>query len=116
QIRARIALDVIADAAESLRADAAERRSLLLFSEGHQIAQAEPALNARADVRDVYLRFLEVLRQAALANVVMYTLDPRGLRAPAAGPPVVMAGPGGMQTVSAPGGVLAGELMGSLAA
>ena len=82
QIRARAALDVIAQVAEAMRSDAVERRAMLLFGEGHPAFMLEPRINSRQDVHDVYLRFLEVLRQAAIANVAIYTVDPRGLRAP----------------------------------
>lgn len=82
QLRSRAALAVIAEVTEAVRSDAGERRALLLFSEGHHAFMLDPPMNARQDVQDVYVRFLEVLRQAALSNVAIYTVDPRGLRAP----------------------------------
>ncbi len=78
-LRARLAMERLAQVATGLRSDA-ERRSVLLISEGH------PTLGQHADVRrdsnNGYPEYLEVIRQAALANVAIYTVDPRGLRAP----------------------------------
>ena len=76
--RSRVALDVIGQVAAGLRSDAAERRALLLLSEGHPAFVQEPSSR---DTQDVFQEFLEVLRRAALANVAIYTIDPRGLRA-----------------------------------
>jgi VWFA-related protein len=71
----------------------------------------DPPMNARQDVRDVYVRFLEVLRQAALSNVAIYTVDPRGLRAPGSASV-------GSRTMSAGSDalVLSDDLMSTLAA
>lgn len=79
--RSRIALDVIGQVAAALRSDSAERRTLLLISEGHPAFVQEPSRTASRDTQDVFQEFLEVLRRTALANVAIYTIDPRGLRA-----------------------------------
>jgi len=79
--RSRVALDVLGQVAAALRSDAAERRALLLISEGHPAFVQEPSRTASRDTQDVFQEFLEVLRRSALANVAIYTIDPRGLRA-----------------------------------
>jgi VWFA-related protein len=79
EMRARIAMERLAQVASGLRSDA-ERRSILFISEGH------PTLGQNAESMRLsnngYLEYLDVIRQAALANVAIYTVDPRGLRAP----------------------------------
>jgi VWFA-related protein len=79
ELRARLAMERLAAVALDLRADA-ERRSILFISEGH------PTLGRNADAQrganSGYLEYLDVIRQAALSNVAIYTIDPRGLRAP----------------------------------
>ena len=79
--RSRIAFDVIGQVASALRSDAAERRTLLLISEGHAGFTPDLSSSASLDAQDVFHEFLEVLRRAALGNVAIYTVDPRGLRA-----------------------------------
>ena len=79
--RTRVAFDVIGQVTGALRSDAAERRAMLLISEGHQAFMPDLSSSASLDVQAVFHEFLEVLRQAALANVAIYTVDPRGLRA-----------------------------------
>lgn len=78
-LRARIAMERLAQVATGLLSDA-ERRSILFISEGH------PTLGQNAESmrygNNGYVEYLEVIRQAALANVAIYTVDPRGLRAP----------------------------------
>ncbi len=79
EFRARLAMDQLAGIVAGLRADA-ERRAVLVISEGH------PTLGQNAEwqrsASNGYTEFLDVIRQAALANVALYTVDPRGLRAP----------------------------------
>ncbi len=80
ELQSRSAMERLANVVAELRSDA-ERRSVLFISEGH------PALGAvsearRSDTNNGYVEFLDVIRQAALANVAIYTVDPRGLRAP----------------------------------
>lgn len=108
QLMARAALDVIAQVAEATRGDAVERRALLLFGEGYPAFTFEPSPSGRQDVRDVYLRFLEVLRQAAVANIAIYTVDPRGLRAPGLASTATRT-----MTPAADAVALSGELMSS---
>jgi VWFA-related protein len=78
-LRARLAMERLSEVATGLRADA-ERRSILFISEGH------PTLGQNAESMRLsnngFVEYLDVLRQAALANVAIYTVDPRGLRAP----------------------------------
>lgn len=81
-VRSRMSLDVIGQVAAALRSDAAERRTMLLISEGHPAFMPELSSSAPRDTQAVFQEFLGVLRSAALANVAIYTVDPRGLRAP----------------------------------
>jgi VWFA-related protein len=75
---ARIHLQVLRNVALALKGDASERRSVLLVSEGHPI---EPAGDGRMNEADARIRddFRDVLRNAALANVAIYGIDPTGL-------------------------------------
>ena len=80
ELRARSAMQVLQQVAASLRGDAQERRAILLVSEGHPSfvpeGRADLSAAAYASLQDYY----EVLRQAAIGNVAIYTVDPRGLR------------------------------------
>ena len=80
EFAARSAMERLANLTAELRSDA-ERRSILLISEGHPTLGAA-AETKRNDSNNGYVEFLDVIRQAALANVAIYTVDPRGLRAP----------------------------------
>ncbi len=75
-------MDILRQVAAGVQSDAAERRAILLVSEGHAFFNDEVRLRAMPVMSDVYSAFLEVLREAALANIAIYTIDPRGLRAP----------------------------------
>lgn len=80
ELQARIAMEHLATLGASL-GSGAERRAILLISAGHPTL-GQNADTRRADTNNGYVEFLEVIRQAALANVAIYTVDPRGLRAP----------------------------------
>lgn len=75
--RARAAMAVLRAVAAGVRGDAAERRSIVLVSEGHALPFEEPRLD---DYRLAWYEYLAVLREAALSNVAIYAIDPRGLR------------------------------------
>jgi VWFA-related protein len=75
--RARTAMAVLRAVAAGVRGDAAERRSIVLVSEGHALPFDEPRLD---DYRLAWAEYLAVLREAALSNVAIYAIDPRGLR------------------------------------
>ena len=122
--RSRMSLDVIGQVAAALRSDAAERRTMLLISEGHPAFTPDLSMSASRDTQAVFQEFLAVLRGAALANVAIYTVDPRGLRAESTAsvpsrhmvtPPAGQSPPdGGASADAFPR--LASELTGSLAA
>lgn len=80
ELAARAAMDRLANVAAEMRSDA-ERRSVLFISEGHPTL-GQTAETRRSENNNGYVEFREVIRQAALANVAIYTVDPRGLRAP----------------------------------
>ncbi len=80
ELQSRSAMERLANVVTQMRSDA-ERRSVLFISEGHP-ALGQVAETRRSDTNNGYVEFLEVIRQAALANVAIYTVDPRGLRAP----------------------------------
>lgn len=80
ELAARAAMERLANIATEMRPDS-ERRSVLLISEGHPTL-SQTAETRRGDNSNGYVELLEVIRQAALANVAIYTVDPRGLRAP----------------------------------
>ena len=79
-LAARSAMARLAGVAAAMRSDA-ERRSILFISEGHPTL-GTGVESRRNDTGNGYVEFLDVLRHAALANVAIYTVDPRGLRAP----------------------------------
>ena len=111
-LRARMALDVLRQVAASLRDDAGERRAVLFISEGHPTFSGEPSAFATRDAQLSYFEFLDLLRAAALGNVAIYTIDPRGLRAQdTAGVPSRL-----YNTTGDAGPSLGGDLHGSLAA
>ncbi|AMY09603.1 VWFA-related Acidobacterial domain protein [Luteitalea pratensis] len=103
EMRTRLAMECLARVAGSMRSDA-ERRSVLLISEGPRPLNREPQF--RRDAHNGYDEYLEVIRKAALANVAIYTIDPRGLRA---------AGNAAITPGLAPAAVLDDDLTGSLA-
>jgi VWFA-related protein len=82
EIRTRQAMEVLGQVAAAVRADAAERRAVLLVSEGHQGFVQEGNARLTPAGQAIFTDYLEVLREAALSNVAIYTVDPRGLRAP----------------------------------
>ena len=75
--RARTAMAILRAVASNMRSDAGERRSFVLVSEGHAMPFAEARLD---DYRLAWVEYLAVLREAALSNVAIYAIDPRGLR------------------------------------
>ena len=75
-LRARQAMQVLRDVATSIRGDARERRAVVLVSEGHKMPGDENGLD---DHPGPFLDYLDVLREAALSNVAVYAIDPRGL-------------------------------------
>ncbi|BCS34515.1 hypothetical protein TBR22_A37430 [Luteitalea sp. TBR-22] len=82
EFRTRRAMEVLGHVAESVRSDAAERRAILLVSEGHDGFVQERNVRLTPLGQATFTDYLEVLREAALSNVAIYTVDPRGLRAP----------------------------------
>lgn len=90
EIRARAAFDVVRSVADGLRGDAAERRTIVLISEGHQVLP--DGVGRQTDDARVLQTYMEVVRDAALANVAIYAIDPRGLMAPVPG--IGTGGPG----------------------
>ena len=117
--RGRAAMDILRQVAAGVQSDAAERRAILLVSEGHAFFNDEVRLRAMPVMSDVYSAFLEVLREAALANIAIYTIDPRGLRAPGgasvASRSMVTASDIGQVTSTMPSSMLSSDLGGSLA-
>lgn len=86
EMKARVALEAVRNVAHVLGADAAERRAVVVVSEGHPGFGEGPADTPGArEVRDEYQR---VLRAAAVANIAVYGIDPRGL---VAGVPLIRA-------------------------
>lgn len=81
EIRARTAMEVLQHVARSLRSDAAERRAILLISEGHPAFEQESRLDLSPAGHETVQNYFAVLREAATSNVAIYTVDPRGLRA-----------------------------------
>jgi VWFA-related protein len=81
-IRARTAMQVLRDVAASLRSDAVERRAVLLISEGHTAFVQEAPSSLTPAARGAFDDYMGVLREAAMSNVAIYTVDPRGLVAP----------------------------------
>jgi len=80
--RARTSMAVLQDVAASLRSDAGERRAMLLISEGHPGFVQEARSNLAPGAVAAFEAYRGVLREAALSNVAIYTVDPRGLLAP----------------------------------
>jgi VWFA-related protein len=108
ELNARIALQVIGDVVTEMQGDASERRAIVLVSEGHSVL---PEGTRRDDnnvgVRDAYMA---LLRDAALANVAVYAIDPRGLVAGFASTGNIL----GAMTAESVAGSLAGRRFGSL--
>jgi VWFA-related protein len=77
-VATRIHLQVMRDVALALKGSASERRAVLVISEGQAI---EPPGDGRMNEADARIRddFRDVLRQAALANVATYGVNPTGL-------------------------------------
>lgn len=82
ELRQRRAMEVLRHVIGAVRSDAAERRALLLISEGHQSFVQEFNNGLSPAGQAALAEYLHVLREAALSNVAIYTVDPRGLRAP----------------------------------
>jgi VWFA-related protein len=77
-MRARTALQVLRSVAETLGSDAVERRAVVVISQGHALF-AENRSNLSYDAYQVRADYHDVLREASLANVAIYGIDPRGL-------------------------------------
>ncbi|WP_157899089.1 VWA domain-containing protein [Luteitalea pratensis] len=103
ETQARLAMECLAKVAGGVRSDA-ERRSVLLISGGQRPLNGQSQF--RRDAHNGYDEYLEVIRNAALANVAIYTIDPSGLRA---------AGYGAMSSGLSSPATLDSELTGSLA-
>lgn len=82
EARVRTAMGVLEQVAAVLRTDARERRAVLLISEGHPGFVQERSSMFSPGAQAVFDAYRGVLREAALSNVAIYTVDPRGLRAP----------------------------------
>lgn len=90
ELRTRGAFDVLRDVAGAFEADAAERRTIVLVSEGHM-----PLANGIGQSNDdpaILAMYQDVIRDAARANVAVYAIDPRGLIAPVPGGNVAQNG------------------------
>lgn len=87
-VLARIHLQVLRNVALALQGSASERRAVLVISEGHFI---QPPGDGRLNEPDprVLDDFFDVIRQAALANIAVYGINPTGLEA--RGAPVATA-------------------------
>lgn len=82
EARVRTAMGVLQQVATALRSDATERRAVLLISEGHPGFVQESSSMFSPGAQAVFDAYRGVLREAALSNVAIYTVDPRGLVAP----------------------------------
>jgi len=113
ELEARVgaSMEAVAQVAAALRSDAAERRAVLLISEGHPTFTLELSASMRREQQSIVRAFLDVLREAALANVAIYTIDPRGLRAPGSS----SVASRNMEPTHDADPMLAGEASGSLA-
>jgi VWFA-related protein len=100
---ARIHLQVLRNVALAVKNTAAERRAVLVIGEGHPI---EPPGDGRLEEPDARILedFHDVLRQAAVANIAIYGINPTGLQPPSAHAPLSSGGridTGAGQTVAA---------------
>ena len=77
-VRARVHLQVLRNVALALQGSASERRAVLVISEGHLIHPPGDGRLNEPDAR-VLDDFFDVVRQAALANVAVYGINPTGL-------------------------------------
>jgi VWFA-related protein len=109
EMRARIALAVLKDVAGVLAQDAVERRAVIVVSEGHPGFGEGPAMNEPADAVMVREEYRRVLEAAAFANIAVYGIDPRGLKA---GFPSI--GTGGDSTAVAVAGAAAQAAAGAM--
>jgi len=79
--KARIALEVVRQVVEVLGTDSAERRAIVIVSEGHPgVGEASHAAEP-PELQQVREEYRRVLAAAARANVAIYGIDPRGLTA-----------------------------------
>lgn len=90
ELRARASFGVLRDVTSNLQGDASERRTIVLVSEGHMLIAG--GIGLQSDDPGVLTMYMDVVRDAALANVAIYAIDPRGLIAPSPG---LSAGPSG---------------------
>jgi|688.fasta_scaffold72518_2 VWFA-related protein len=82
EFRTRRAMEVLGHVASAVRDDARERRAILLVSEGHDGFVQEGNARLTPAGQAAFNDYMQVLREAAIGNVAIYTVDPRGLRAP----------------------------------
>ncbi len=82
ETRTRTAMQLLMDTAVALRSAAAERRAVLLISEGHAAFSQESRVGLNPAGQAAFQDYLGVIREAALSNVAIYAVDPRGLLAP----------------------------------
>ena len=77
-----VLLSVVRNVAKALEAEASARRAVLVVSEGHRIFMETPAAG-RIDICDeARVAYESVVAAAAVSNVAIYGIDPRGLEAP----------------------------------
>lgn len=96
ELRARASFGVLSDVTSNLQGDASERRTIVLVSEGHMLVAG--GIGLQSDDPGVVAMYMDVVREAALANVAIYAIDPRGLIAPSPG---LSTGPSGAGAVMA---------------
>lgn len=91
EIYARITFQVLQNVATTLQKEgSSERRAVVLVSEGHSVFPEGPDGAQYAELRRAYL---DMLREASLANVAVYSIDPRGLMVSGPGGPTRMGDP-----------------------
>jgi VWFA-related protein len=79
-IYSRITFDVLRSVSNALQEGGAhERRTVVLISEGHRIFPEGAIGEQYPEVRSAYM---DMLGEAATANMAVYAIDPRGLIAP----------------------------------
>lgn len=78
EFNTRRLLQVLRSVAGQLEGESPERRAVLVLSEGRLPIEPESQTRDHGMVED----YRDVVRQAALSNIVIYGVDPRGLLAP----------------------------------
>lgn len=80
EILGRMTMEVLGSVSTALRGASSERRAVVLISEGFfALPEGMNRDDYNVGLRDAYMA---LLRDAALANVAVYPIDPRGLTAP----------------------------------